>query len=105
MQEEVERLSEPEHVANTSQEETVSGHPIRSWIERQGTGGVVFYVDRSDPNNIVVRMQVNLQPEGSGTADDVTNTQSLEDGIEKHASIRGYTLDIIFVGHGGRDVF
>jgi len=103
--EEAERLAEPENVANTGQEESVSGHPIRSWVEREGEGGTVFHVDRGDPNNIVVRMRVNLHPEGSGTADDVSNTQSLEDGIEKHASTRGYTLDIIFVERTGRDVF
>jgi len=101
--EETQRLAD--NPGNTNAEELVSGHPIRNWTIRQGRGGINFLVDRDDPNNIVVKIKVHLSPEGSGTVADVANTKSLEDGIEKHASTRGYTLDIAFVDHSNPDVF
>jgi hypothetical protein len=60
-------------------------------------------VDKSDPNNIVVRIKIHLVPRGGGTDADVAQVRSLEDAAEKAASTRGYTVDIVYVDASGPD--
>jgi hypothetical protein len=89
----------------TQVEEKIAGHPDRRWTPRVGQGGKLFYVDARDVNNIVVLIQVRLKAAGSGTVDDVKGIKALEDGIEKSAAARGYTVEIVFVERSGPDVF
>lgn len=86
-------------------EEATSADPSRRWTRRRGEDGTFYDVDRTDPTNIVIRARVRLQRRGTGTAADVANMRSLEDAIEKLASISGYTVDLQFVDRGGADVF
>ncbi len=86
-------------------EEATSADPSRRWTRRRGEDDTFYDVDRTDPNNIVIRIRVRLQRRGTGTAADVANMRSLEDAIEKLASISGYTVDLRFVDRGGADVF
>ena len=70
-----------------------------------GKFGGTFNVDRSDPNDIVVQATVFLQPAGTGTVKDVNAIKAMEDGIEKAASTKGYTVDVVFVNSPSTDAF
>lgn len=94
------RLANPKAKADVGKEEAISGDAGRTWTRLQGDGAK-YYVDRSDPKDIVVKMKVQL----TGDAKAVAATKALEDDIEKKAAAHGYTLDIEFVNHGGDDVF
>lgn len=101
-------LTTPEGTRLAGVQETVSADPSRRWTRPRlrGEGGKYFDVDRSDPNNIVIRARVHLMRRGGRTtSQDVANIRSLEDAIERHASTSGYTVDIEFVDVDGRDVF
>lgn len=102
---EQQRLATPEGQRLVGVEESISSDPARRWIQRRGQDGTIFYVDNSDPNNIVVRARVRLVRRGRGTSQDVLNIRSLEDSIEKAASTGGYTVNLEFVDRAGRDVF
>lgn len=87
-------------------EEAASADPKRSWLAIPGKfGGGTYYVDRTSATNIVVKADVLLTPKGTGTADDVKSIKSMEDGIEKAASTKGYIVDIRFVDVAGPDTF
>lgn len=99
------RLQDPTARSAAGREESASADTARVWTPRRGEDGVTFYVDRSNPNDIYVRLRVRLRARGRGTEEDVNATRSLEDAIEKGASTTGYTVDIEFVTQPGRDVF
>jgi hypothetical protein len=94
------RLQNPVAKANITKEEKITADKARVWTTLSGVGAT-YKVDRSDVENVVVKMKVQL----TGNAKDVANTKALEDDIEKKAAAHGYTLDIEFVDHGGADVF
>lgn len=72
--------------------------PGRTWTTYPTRfGGGSYKADATDPLNILVKVKVNLVPGGAGTWDDVKNTKSLEDAIEKHASRKGFRLNLEFV--------
>lgn len=60
-------------------------------------GGGIYKVDATDITNIFVKVKINLVPKGEGTWDDVKNIKKLEDATEKHASRKGFTLNLEFV--------
>lgn len=94
------RIAKPTEAKNTGLEEKASGDPARAghWTPIKGKfGGGTYYVDRRSATDIVVRAKIFLKPVGKGTADDVKNIKNMEDGIEKAASTKGYTVDIQFV--------
>ena len=70
-------------------------------IARIGEQGKKFYVDRSDPKNIRVKIKVKL----NGKADEVKSIKKLEDAIERKSHTKGYYLDIEFVDKSGPEVF
>ena len=94
------RMKTPEAKANVGLEEKITADKARTWTTVTGEGAT-YQVDRSDLNNVVVKMKVHV----TGAAKDVANTKALEDDIEKKAATHGYTLDIEFVNHDGADVF
>jgi hypothetical protein len=101
---ETKRQAKPEAAKNAGLEERASGSKKRHFKARPGKfAGGVYYVDASDPNNIVVKARVFLHPEGKGTAADVAAVKKMEDGIEKSASTAGYLVDIIFVNSAAND--
>jgi len=72
--------------------------PGRTWTTyptRFGKG--TYKVDATDLTNIFVKVKVNLTPGGEGTWDDVKSIKRLEDAIEKHASTKGFTVNVEFV--------
>jgi hypothetical protein len=70
---------------------------------RFGQKNKKFTVDRSDVNNIRVKIKVKL----IGAAAEVEKIKKLEDAIERSVSLstKGYHLDIVFVDNTGDDVF
>lgn len=97
--EEQQRLADPIEKANEGAEEEVSAavDPTK-WKPMKGKfGGGTYYVDNSNPNNIVVKAQVLLVKKGTGTDKDVESIKSMEDAIEKSSSTFGYTVDVEFV--------
>lgn len=92
-------------VDTTQVEERIANASGPNLLPRAVGGSKKFYVDARDANHIVVRMKVKLSAAGSGTAADVQGIKALQDGIEKAAATRGYTLDIVFVEASGDDVF
>lgn len=99
------RLQDPAGAALVGVEEAATASPARRWRSATGEGGTRYRIDDRDPANVYVHMRVRLRARGSGTAEDVARTASLEDAIETIAATRGYVLDIEFVRRGGRDVF
>ena len=80
--------------------------PTRNWTDYPTRfGGGLYKVDATDPANIFIKVKVNLVPGGDGTWDDVRNIKKLEDQIEKHASRKGFTLNLIFVNEDNKPDF
>lgn len=99
------RLQDPVWAAMTGVEEAATAASGRRWRTATGEGGTQYRIDQSDLSRIYVHMKVRPQARGTGTADDVQRTISLEDGIETEAIALGYVLDVEFVSRGGPDVF
>ncbi|MDX2247055.1 MAG: DUF4157 domain-containing protein [Bacteroidia bacterium] len=85
-------------------EERASASPDRHWTRVRGEGGTHFLVDRSNLNNIIVKVKVRLRTTRRNR-EDIAQIRELEDGIEKASSVQGYTVDLQFVERPGRDVF
>ncbi len=68
---------------------------------RNAKNNKIYYVDSSDINNIYVFIQVKL----NGNENDTRKVKQMEDGIEKAASISGYTVNLEFTEKSGADVF
>ena len=73
------------------------------FVPRYGEQGKIYYVDRSDPKNIRVKMKVKL----NGKPEEVQKVKALEDAIERSISMstKGYFVDIEFVDKSAFDVF
>ncbi len=102
---EVKRLTDPTADALTGVEEAIATASEPNFEQLVGWHGKLFEIDRSDPTRVVVRMKVRLRPQGIGKQSDVDRTEQIEDAIEIESSTHGYTLDIDFVKHSGKDVF
>jgi hypothetical protein len=79
-------------------EEDAAADPSRVWTTLLGGLDVtnkqkLYRVDRSNLRNIVVQIKVHLR----GTAGVIRDVEALEDDIEKHAQLPGYTIDVVFV--------
>lgn len=80
--------------------------PGRTWaVYPTRFGGGSYKVDATDPANIFAKVKVNLVPGGDGTWEDVKNIKKLEDRIEKHASRKGFTLNLEFVNPDNKPDF
>src|SRR5262245_48599155 len=100
------RLAKPQQKQKTNLEEKASGSAKRSWVAIRGKfGGGTYYVDRTSAMNLVVKADILLTPKGTGTKNDVDFIKSMEDGIEKAASTKGYLVDIRFVDAATADTF
>ncbi|MEK7705998.1 MAG: hypothetical protein AAB426_13635 [Myxococcota bacterium] len=82
-------------------EEDKAASPLRRWTVRRADGKPASVrVDRHDPTDLVVQVQVRL----IGDAALVAKVQQLEDGIEKQLGIPGFTADLKLVERSGPDV-
>gem|GEM_PF-6393159 len=80
--------------------------PARNWTTYSTRfGGGIYKVDATDPLNIYTKVKVNLVPGGDGTWDDVKSIKKLEDQIEKHASRKGFVLNLEFVNPDNKPDF
>ena len=80
--------------------------PARNWTEYPGKfGGGIYKVDATDMTNIFVKVKISMKPTGAGTWGDVDRIRGLEDAIEKHASRKGFTMNIEFVNPDNKDDF
>jgi uncharacterized protein YcfJ len=106
VEEERARLAMPQAQREQSRQEQIAGAPERRWTERRGRNNKIFYVDSSDPGNVVVQIKIRLLRGGTVTTqEDVNNLIFLEDAIERVAETRGYTMNVIFTDIDGPDVF
>jgi len=64
-------------------------------------GGPYFYVVDEDPLDILVHIQVRLR----GTPEMIEKILVLEDAIEKHLYVEGFSVNLVFAAHSGDDVF
>lgn len=100
------RLADPKAASEANREETLTANAGKhDWVQRVGEGGKIFWVSRSSPSHLLVRLKVRLTPVKGATLQDVSNIRSLEDGIEKAAATRGYSVDLQFSNTSGPDVF
>ena len=100
------RLSTPQAQQEVGRQEQVANASTRQWTQRRGRDNKIFYVDNSDPNNIVVQIKLRLLRGGNVTTQqDINNLIYIEDAIERVAESRGYTMDVIFSDTDGPDVF
>lgn len=92
------RVAKPAAAKKTNLEETAAKDPKRTWTAIKGKfGGGTYHVDRTSATNIVVKAKIHLTATGTGTQKDIDAIKSMEDGIEKAASTKGYLVDIEFV--------
>ncbi len=92
------RVAKPAEAKNLTVEEKASADPARTWVKIKGKfGGGTYQVDRTDPKNIVVKAKLFLKAAGTGAVADIDNIKKMEDGIEKAAAMKGFTVDIEFV--------
>jgi len=96
---EKERLAKPEAAKDIDVEKKAADAvPAANWKEIAGKfGGGSYWVDNSNPANIIVKVKVFLKPTGTGTQTDVDNIKKMHDGIEKAASIKGFIVSIEFL--------
>lgn len=100
------RVAKPQAAKDLNVEEKLSADPARTWVKIKGKfGGGTYQVDRTNPKNIVVKAKVFLKAAGTGQPADVANIKSMEDGIEKAASMKGFTVDIEFVNAPDAETF
>ncbi len=92
------RIAQPAAAKNAGREERASrARNKKSWVPVVGKfGGGTYYVDASDPTDIVVKASILLKPIPTAVGDAAAIT-SMEDAIEKAASTQGYTVDLTFV--------
>jgi hypothetical protein len=101
-QDEQTRLQDPQAQQAAQFEENLSAAVAgANWTQLSGQDGVHYYIDRTDPTNMVVKVKVRL----TGRQAPVAQARSLEDAIEKQANTAGYTIDLQFVNRRGQDVF
>jgi len=60
-----------------------------------------FYVSDEDPLDILVHIKVHL----NGSVELIERILLLEDAIEKHLYVEGFSVNLEFVGYCGNDVF
>jgi hypothetical protein len=102
----VKEKAKPVQDRSVNIEEKASSDPNRKWVKIKGKfGGGTYEVDRTSQTDIVVRAKVFLKKEGTGAQADVDAIKGMEDGIEKAASTKGYTVDLIFVNAPDADTF
>lgn len=97
---------EPEPPVEPGKEPPPPRKGARNWTTyptRFGNGK--YKVDATDLANIYVKVKINLVPKGEGTWDDVKKIKSLEDAIEKHASRKGFVLNLEFVNPANDSAF
>ncbi len=97
-QSEEKRLKDPQSKKDAGFEESLS---VNAKKPLKGNRDKIYYIDDSDLTNIVVKVKVKL----NGDKKYVDQAKKLQDGIEKEASIFGYTIDLEFVNTTGKDVF
>jgi len=87
-------------------EEQLSADPSRRWKVLSSPYAFPsriqkpYYVDRSEPSNIVVKIKICL----SGDPDLVKKVIAMEDAIEKHLAIPGFCADVEFVKQRAWDI-
>jgi len=64
-------------------------------------GGPYFYVVDEDPLDILVHIQVKLV----GSPEMIEKILILEDAIEKHLYVEGFSVNLVFIARSGDDVF
>src|SRR5580658_1334086 len=92
----------------TGIEEAGSADPARekAWEPVKGKfAGGTYYIDRRSATDIHIKAKIFLHAAGTGTKKDVDDVKAMQDGIEKHASTFGYSVDIIFVKTKEKDAF
>lgn len=83
-------------------EETYEMETQRQWTQYCPSWfGSCFYVVDNNPKDILVHIQVHL----IGNVDLIEEMLSLEDSVEKHLSIPGFSVNLVFVGMTGDDIF
>lgn len=74
----------------------------RRWkIYRPYSDSAYFYISDDDPLDLLVHIQVRM----SGPYEVINKILLIEDMIEKHASLDGFSVNLVFVGYPGNDVF
>lgn len=95
------RLTVERFVRESEEEVIANGASRRYETLTSKDWGKTYLVDRRDPKNIVVKSKVRID----GSPEMKAKIALLEDAIEKHARIKGYTADLQFVDYDGPDVF
>lgn len=74
----------------------------RNWEAYQpNKNDVPFLVDRVDPTNILVRIQVYVD----GKREVVQKIHDMEDAVEKHLNIPGFSVNLVFVDKESSEAF
>lgn len=83
-------------------EEEYETYGIRKWEAYRPDGlDAHFLVDRSDPTDLLVKIWIHVR----GDRKIVDTIVSFEDAIEKHVSIEGFSVNIVFLDHEEPEAF
>jgi hypothetical protein len=78
--------------------DVIPGHAPDFEILRS-PGGALVRVDRHDPRDIVMQVRAHVR----GPSEHVSMLLAFEDAIEKHLSVPGFTVDLVFVDAAADD--
>jgi len=95
-------MPEDERVSFLGSEEEYETYGDRNWEAYQpDENDAPFLVDRKDPTDILVRIWVQVD----GEQEVVEAIHAMEDAVEKHLSVPGFSVNLIFVDHKEPGVF
>lgn len=92
----IESMPKEERAIFLTAEEEYETYGERNWeVYQPDENDAPFLVDRTDPTDILVRIWVYVD----GNDEVVQAIHSMEDAIEKHLNIPGFSVNLIFINH------
>jgi hypothetical protein len=85
------------------EEEALESSRLEGWVRYRPRFGwpAGYYVNRDDPLHIYIRVHVKL----NGSPEIVQQMYQLEDAVEKHLSVPGFSVNLVWSDSAGPDVF
>jgi hypothetical protein len=85
------------------EEEALESGRLERWVKYRPMASwpALYYVNRDDPLNVYIRIHVKL----SGSSEIVQQMSQLEDAVEKHLAVPGFSVNLVWSNIAGDDVF
>ena len=89
--------------SSNDEEEALESSRLKGWVRYHPrfSWPAAYYVNRDDPLNIYIRVHVKL----NGSPEIVQQMYLLEDAVEKHLAVPGFSVNLVWADTTGADVF